>query len=116
LLIHPRVFSDFLDYNDFLDKAEQCVDDLALSGIIQVASFHPEYQFADTKPEDVENYTNRSPYSMLHLLREDSITAIAWDEDALLEIPQKNIETLQTIGLETILKQLAAIRPPTEPT
>jgi hypothetical protein len=115
LLIHPAVFGDFLDYNDFLDKAEQRVDDLALTGVIQVASFHPDYQFADTKPDDVENYTNRSPYPMLHLLREDSITAIAWDEDALLAIPEKNIETLRSIGRETILKQLEAIRPPTEP-
>ena len=98
LLIHPHIFADFLDHNDFLGAAEQLVADLDLEGIIQIASFHPNYQFADTEPSAVENYTNRSPFPMLHLLREESITEVAVDTDALLEIPQRNIETLQRLG------------------
>src|SRR5260370_18255694 len=79
LLIHPRALERFLDFNDFLDRAERLVADLRLCGIIQVASFHPDYQFADTHPDAVENYTNRSPYPMLHLLREETIAAAAND-------------------------------------
>jgi hypothetical protein len=108
LLIHPRVLSDFLAYNDFLDRAELRLAELGLDGVIQIASFHPGYQFAGTRPDAVENYTNRSPYPMLHLLRENSITAVAGDE--LLAIPERNIETLKSLGREEILKILAKIR------
>src|ERR1700678_3754791 len=69
LLIHPWVLADFVEYNDFLEVCDATVDDLGLEGELQVASFHPRYQFADTQPEDIENYTNRSPYPMLHLPR-----------------------------------------------
>lgn len=110
LLIHPYVLGDFLDYNDFLERAEALLVELDLEGVLQVASFHPAYQFADTDPDAVENYTNRSPYPMLHLLREDSITAIAEDEERLLEIPQRNIETLRALGKEEILARLRALR------
>lgn len=108
LLIHPRVFADFLDYNDFLDSAERLIDDRGFEGEIQIASFHPNYQFADTEPEAAENYTNRSPYPMLHLLREESISAIADDPDRLLEIPQRNIETLRALGRDAIRARLKA--------
>src|ERR1700683_994602 len=74
LLIHPYVLGDFLDYNDFLDVADQLVDELDLTGTIQIASFHPHYQFADSTADAVENYTNRSPFPMLHLLREESVS------------------------------------------
>lgn len=110
LLIHPRVLADFLDYNDFLQRGEQLVAELGLRGTIQLASFHPEYQFAGTDPEAVENYTNRSPYAMLHLLREVSISQAASDPNELLEIPQRNTETLRAIGREKILEKLRAIR------
>ncbi len=110
LLIHPRVLGDFLDYNDFLDHAEQRIENLGLSGVIQVASFHPDYQFADTPPDAAENFTNRSPYPMLHLLREESITAVADNEDELLAIPERNIETLRALGLAKILAKLKAIQ------
>ena len=70
LLIHPHVLQDFLDYNDFLDVADATLDALDLGDAIQIASFHPAYQFAETSPDDVENCTNRSPYPMLHLLRQ----------------------------------------------
>jgi hypothetical protein len=100
LLIHPRVFEDFLDYNDFLGVAEETVADLGLEGILQVASFHPQYQFAGTGPEDIENYTNRSPYPMLHLLREESVErAVAAFPDTT-QIYEKNIATLRQLGHE----------------
>jgi len=98
LLIHPRVLGEFPDYNDFLDIAEAAVDELGLTGTIQVASFHPQYRFADTEPDAIENYSNRSPYPMLHLLREESVErAVAAFPDAG-RIPDRNIETLRRIG------------------
>ncbi len=109
LLIHPHVLANFLDYNDFLDSAQRLVNDLGLEGTIQVAGFHPDYQFADTKPDAVENYTNRSPYPMLHLLREQSITAIANDPNELLEIPRRNIDTLRNLGMQKMLEKLKEI-------
>lgn len=109
LLLHPCVLRDFFDYNDFFDVAERLIVRLGLEGVIQLAGFHPDYQFAETTPEAVENYTNRSPYPMLHLLREDSITAIANDPKELLEIPKRNIETLKGLGREQVLEKLQAI-------
>jgi hypothetical protein len=100
LLIHPHVLTDFLDYNDFLDVADAAVQRLGLAGVIQVASFHPQYRFAGTTPDDVTNYTNRSPYPVLHLLREASVAdAVAAFPDAAL-IYQHNIETLQRLGID----------------
>lgn len=106
LLIHPRVLGNFLDYNAFLDVAEALVEDLGLRGTIQIASFHPHYRFAGTDADAVENYSNRSPYPMLHLLREESITKVAGDPDELREIPRRNIETLRSLGKEKILERL----------
>ncbi len=82
LLIHPGVLHDFLEYNDFLDVADAAVADLDLQGVIQVASFHPQYQFAGSAEGDIENATNRSPYPTLHLLREASV------ERAVAALPQ----------------------------
>jgi uncharacterized protein len=100
LLIHPGVLSDFLDYNDFLGVAEEAVADLGLEGVIQVASFHPQYQFAGTEPDDVTNYTNRSPYPTLHLLREASVERAVASVPDTAEIYQRNMETLRRLGLE----------------
>lgn len=100
LLIHPQVLGDFLDYNDFLDGADALIEALELDGEIQVASFHPQYQFAGTEPDDIENCSNRSPYPMLHLLREDSVeraVAAFPDPDAIVE---RNLETLRKLGPE----------------
>jgi hypothetical protein len=98
LLIHPHVLVDFLDYNDFLDIADAAVEDLGLTGTIQVASFHPLYRFADAEPDAIENYSNRSPYPMLHLLREESVErAVAAFPDAA-HLADRNIETLRRIG------------------
>jgi hypothetical protein len=100
LLIHPRVLTDFLDYNDFLDQADAAVEALGLEGEIQVASFHPDYQFAGTEPDDASNCTNRSPYPTLHLLREASVERAVEafpDPDVIVE---RNIETLEKLGIE----------------
>jgi len=98
LLIHPVALTDFLAYNDFLAVADAALADLGLSGILQIASFHPQYQFAGTAPDAVENFTNRSPYPMLHLLREASVErAVAAFPDAA-EIYERNIATLRRLG------------------
>ncbi|MDN3575341.1 DUF1415 domain-containing protein [Chitinimonas viridis] len=98
LLIHPYILNDFLDYNEFLDVADGVVAEHELEGVIQIASFHPKYQFADTEPDDISNYSNRSPYPTLHLLREDSIDrAVAAFPDAA-DIFEKNIATLRELG------------------
>ncbi|HEY0490219.1 MAG TPA: DUF1415 domain-containing protein [Telluria sp.] len=100
LIIHPQVLGDFLDYNDFLELADALVAELDLEGELQVASFHPEYQFAGTDPDDVGNCTNRSPYPTLHLLREASVeraVAAYPDPDVIVD---RNIETLQKLGIE----------------
>lgn len=98
LLVHPRVLDDFLDYNDFLELADAAVFAEGLEGEIQVASFHPQYQFAGTRPEDMENCSNRSPYPTLHLLREASIArAVAVFPEAS-QIFERNIETLRRLG------------------
>ena len=100
LIVHPQVLADFLDYNDFLDEADALVVELDLEGVLQVASFHPRYQFAGTDEDAVENFTNRSPWPTLHLLREDSVSrAVAAypDPDVIVE---RNVETLQKLGAE----------------
>lgn len=98
LLIHPYALTDFLAYNDFLDIADATVAQMGLTGHIQIASFHPDYQFADAGPDDIDNYTNRSPYPMLHLLREASVErAVAAFPDAS-EIFEKNMETMRRLG------------------
>jgi hypothetical protein len=99
LLIHPLLLNDFLDFNDFLDVADGVVAEHGLEGQIQIASFHPQYQFEGTLPDDVSNFSNRAPYPTLHLLREASIDrAVAAFPDAA-DIYQRNIETLEALGV-----------------
>ncbi len=98
LLIHPGVLTDFLDYNDFLDVVDAALEDMELEGILQVASFHPQYQFADTQPDDIENFTNRAPYPTLHLLRESSMVLAVSAYPEADKIFDKNIETLRKLG------------------
>jgi len=100
LLIHPHVLTDFLDYNDFLEVADAALEEVDLAGDLQVASMHPHYQFADTEPDDITNYTNRSPYPTLHLLREDSIDKAVEAFPEAEQIFDKNIETMRTLGHE----------------
>lgn len=98
LLIAPFVFADFLDFNDFLDAADAAIDVLKLDGVIQIASFHPQYCFADSTPEDIENCSNRSPWPILHLLRESSIERAVdsmTDPDAIY---RRNVDTLRRLG------------------
>lgn len=106
LLIHPWVLDDFLDYNDFLDLADRLLEDLKLDGILQIASFHPDYQFADSAADDPANCTNRSPYPMLHLLREASIEAATAKLPNPDLIYERNIETLRQLGMEGWRKAL----------
>jgi hypothetical protein len=100
LLIHPFVLTDFLDYNDFLEAADGNVHALGLQGEIQIASFHPGYRFVDSEADAIENFSNRSPYPMLHLLREASIknaTSAMADTDSIY---RRNIETLRALGVQ----------------
>lgn len=98
VLIHPQMLQDFFEYNDFLELAEVLLEDLGLSGVLQVASFHPRYQFSGTDADDVSNCTNRSPYPMLHLLREASITRAVDGHPDTTRIYEANIETLRRLG------------------
>lgn len=99
LLIHPNVLTDFIAYNSFLSMADLALGELDLDGILQIASFHPHYQFAGTKPDDIENYTNRSPYPMLHILREASISRAVDAFPNPDDIYLNNIDTLKKLGL-----------------
>lgn len=98
LLIHPFALTDFEDYNEFLDVADAAVEDMRLDGELQVASFHPDYQFADTDANDISNYTNRAPYPILHLLREDSIARAVEAFPEAEAIFEKNIDTMEKLG------------------
>jgi len=98
LLIHPYVLNDFLDYNDFLDVADAAVEALGLTGVLQVASFHPGYRFEGTAPDDVANFSNRSPHPMLHLLREDSISRAVAAFPEAATIYERNVQTLRRLG------------------
>lgn len=100
LLIHPQVLQDFEDFNQFLGIAEDTLAALDLEGVLQVASFHPQFQFADTEPDDIGNATNRSPYPTLHLLREDSIDRAVDAFPEAEEIFEANIETMERLGAE----------------
>lgn len=98
MLIHPRVLADFEDFNDFLELADAAVEDLDLDGVLQVASFHPQFQFADTGIDDVTNATNRSPYPTLHLLREDSVDRAVAAFPEAEAIFERNMATLEKLG------------------
>ena len=100
LIVHPDVLQDFLDYNDFLDNADAAVEALDLEGVLQVASFHPAYQFAGTALDDIGNYSNRSPYPTLHLLREDSVSRAVEAFPEADSIVDRNLETLDRLGQE----------------
>ena len=107
LLIHPAVLQDFYDFNDFLGCADSLLVDMELEGIYQLASFHPDYQFGGTQPGDAENYTNRAPYPVLHLLREESLERVIADYPDVDDIPERNIALMNRLGqdkLEALLK------------
>lgn len=98
LLIHPTLLGDFLDFNDFMQLAEAAVEEHDLDGMIQIASFHPRFQFEGTAPDDIGNFTNRAPFPILHLLREASIARAVAAFPEAETIYQRNIETLEKLG------------------
>lgn len=108
LLIHPHALNDFLDYNDFLDLADTAVEELGFDGVLQVASFHPDYQFEGTARDDVGNLSNRSPHPTLHLLREDSIDRAVAAFPEAATIYERNIETLRRLGVDRWRALMAA--------
>jgi len=99
LLIAPFLLPDFLDFNEFLFDCEAVLRGLDLEGVLQIADFHPAYQFAGTSADDVENLTNQSPYPTLHLLREDSVSrAVESFPDAAM-IYDRNTALLREMGV-----------------
>jgi hypothetical protein len=99
LLIHPQVLTDFLDYNEFLSVADALIEELGLTGVLQIASFHPAYRFAGTSMHDMANFTNRSPYPMLQLLREDSVSRAVAAFPEARTIYERNIEAMRRLGM-----------------
>jgi hypothetical protein len=108
LVIHPEVLQDFDTYNQFLLSSDQLIVMLGLVGVYQLASFHPDYQFADTDPGDVENYTNNTPYPMLHILRESSLDAAIDNHPDVSEIPTRNIRLMREMGADKMRVLLKA--------
>ena len=100
LLMHPQVLNDFLDYNAFLNRADALLQELELDGILQIASFHPCYQFADAAADDISNYSNRAPYPTLHLLREASVERAVNTFPDAADIYERNMEALKCLGLK----------------
>ncbi len=107
VLIHPWVLNDFYDYNDFLAVVDLLLDHSGYNGVFQVASLHPDYQFAGTEPEDAENFTNRSPYPVLHLLREELLEKAILTYARPDKIPERNIRTMEKLGAEKMREMLA---------
>ena len=108
LLIHPNVLQDFYDYNQFQNVVDSLLEQMELNGVYQIASFHPDYQFGGTDPDDVENYTNRSPYPMLHLIREESLERVIASYPDPDQIPERNIELLKSLGRDKVQALLQA--------
>ncbi|MDH5182932.1 MAG: DUF1415 domain-containing protein [Gammaproteobacteria bacterium] len=114
LLILPQMLQDFLDYNDFLDLVDALLQQEQMEGEFQIASMHPDYQFADTDFDDAQNYTNRSPYPILHLLREESLNIALQQYPHPEQIPERNIRHMQKLGavaLETLISPCMAKGP-----
>jgi hypothetical protein len=98
LLVAPRALADFIEFTGFLAEAERLLQQQGLAGAIQLASFHPRYQFAGTEVDDITNYTNRAPYPTLHLLREDSIARAVQAFPEAADIYEANMATLRRLG------------------
>ncbi|MEM6964010.1 MAG: DUF1415 domain-containing protein [Bacteroidota bacterium] len=99
-IIHPHVLNDFLDYNDFVHTANELLQEMNLEGEIQIASFHPNYQFAGEPKDDPSNFVARSPFPMLHLLREDSVATAIQNHANTAQIPLENIDKMNELGLD----------------
>ena len=109
LLIHPEVFNDFVEFNDFLAVCDLAILELELDGVVQVASFHPQYHFAGTECNDVSNYSNRSPFPTLHLLREESVARAVETFPDTAEIYKRNIATLKKLGATKLRSLFASL-------
>lgn len=112
LIIHPYVLQDFHDYNQFLSLAEALLRKSDIEGILQIASFHPNYQFGGTEPNDAENYSNRSPFPTLHLLREESLDNAIDNYPDVDSIPSNNIKHLNALGADHMQNRLMACLTP----
>ncbi len=108
LLIHPGVLQNFYAYNQFLNAADALLRQMTLEGVYQIASFHPKYEFAGTGQDDVENYTNRSPYPMLHLIREEGLERAIASYPDVDNIPEQNKKLMESLGEVKMKKLLAA--------
>ena len=109
LLIHPGALDAFTDYNQFLGLVDELLVSLELEGVFQVASFHPDYQFAGTHPDDPENFTNRSPYPTLHIIREESLERAIEQYPDVGHIPERNIELMNQMGVEKLSAMLKSM-------
>ncbi|MDB6063765.1 MAG: hypothetical protein JWM78_3868 [Verrucomicrobiaceae bacterium] len=109
VLVFPHTLQDFERYLDFVALAEELLEACELDGIVQIASFHPQYCFADAAVDDVSNFTNRAPFPMLHFLRESALTRVLDNYPEPEAIPQRNIDHLQALGLEQVKLRLAKI-------
>lgn len=116
LLIFPHALADFFEFNDALFFAERLLGQLRLDGELQIASFHPQYQFDDTKPDDIENYTNRAPYPILHLLRESSVERATQAFPDAADIYERNQETMRQLGHDGWSKWMQEQTPPSDAT
>jgi uncharacterized protein len=108
LLVHPTLFPDFIVFNDFLNVVDEVVEEHELEGVVQVAPFHPAFQFEGTEPDDADNLTNRAPYATLHLLREESIDRAVASGDSAETIVERNLQTVRALGLQGWARLLAA--------
>lgn len=106
LLVLPNALADFYEFNDFLGFADQLISEMHFEGVFQIASFHPDYQFSGTEKDDAENFTNRSPYPILHLLRESSLDRAVKQHPDTSQIPLDNIELMNKLGSEHMLSLL----------
>ncbi len=110
LFICPNCFADFLDYNDFLAVLDELLEQADLQGVVQIASFHPDYVFADADKDDAANFTNRSPYPMFHFIREDLLESALQSHPNPDGIPERNIALLRKLGFAVMQERLAQIR------
>ncbi len=108
LLIFPNAFTEFDDYLQLVEMAEDLIVQQGYESIYQLASFHPDYIFSDSKSDDAANYTNRSPYPMLHIIREASLEKALESYPEPERIPERNVEHARHLGLETMQAKLKA--------
>ena len=114
LIATPWILDNFFEFNAFCEVAEQIITDMALDGVVQLAHFHPDYQFQDAGADALSNYTNRSPVPLFHLLREDHVTQAVEQHPDTLTIPERNIQTLEALdpAARQRLKTLCQRHPP----